>query len=454
MKLFSTLLSSPSLNGCSGATVCGLLLGICGAVGAQENILILIGDDIGVDRVGIYSEHPNPGSTPNIDQLAQGGLLFRNAWAHPGCTPARASLLTGRLPSRHGLGSFLAPNVPYGLLFEEVTIPEMLTLGTGGAYSSFAVGKWHLAGSLDSMLHPLRQGFDYHAGSFENISDYYSWDKYVNGSESASTVYATTDTADEAIGQINSTPEPWFGWVAFNAPHRPFHAPPSTLAPSFQLQGNPNATPVEHQKAAIEALDTEIGRLLASIDDDVRSRTTIIFLGDNGSDGTATDFPFDPGQAKGTAFEGGVNVPLIVNGPSVAQPGSESAGLVMGVDLFSTVADLAGVDLKDQGLVLDSKSFQPYLGAPGMASIREWAFTESFIPNGPGPYVRRWIGARNERYKVTIQFQEIPEFAIQVGFFDLRVDPYEQVNLLGGFGRLPISYIDLINKLRRMLKSF
>ena len=427
---------------------------LTGAAQAQDNVLVVILDDVGVDRIGAYGEHPNPGSTPTIDQLAQGGLLFRNVWVHPGCTPARASLLTGRLPSRHGLGSVLGSHTRFGLPLKEVTIPEMLEKGTRGAYTSFAVGKWHLAGAAESMQHPLNQGFDYHAGSVENISDYYSWKKYTNGAPTQSNTYATTDTANEAIDQIAAAEEPWFGWVAFNAPHTPFHAPPPELAPSFQLSGNPKQNAVEHQKAAIEAVDTELSRLLSSIDPEVLARTTIILFADNGSDGKATDAPFDPGQAKGTTYEGGVNVPFIVSGPHVSQPGSETDALVMGVDLFATVASIAGVDLGSLDLEVDSLSFLPYMTAPSLPSMRSWVFTESFIPNGPGPYVRRWIGVRNDRYKITMQRQDIPNPGVYIGFFDLSVDPFEQVNLLDGVGHVPDAYRDLLRRAWDLLGSF
>ncbi|MDA1266085.1 MAG: sulfatase-like hydrolase/transferase [Planctomycetota bacterium] len=421
---------------------------------AQDNILVVIADDMGVDRLGIYGEHPNPGVTPNLDQLAARGLLFRNAWIHPGCTPSRASMLTGRLPSRHGLGAILTADTPLGLPLQEITIPEMLDIGTGSAYTSFAVGKWHIAGSTDDMLHPLRQGFHHHSGSKENIGDYEHWRKYVNGSSAITTTYATTDTTDDAITQIALSPEPWFGWLAYNAPHSPHHAPPTSLSSSFNLSGNPNLTPVEHTKAAIEAMDTEIGRLLRNIDSGVLSRTTIIFLGDNGTTSQATDAPFDPGQAKGTAYEGGVNVPFFVTGPHVAQPGSETAGLVMGVDLFATVADIAGVDLTPLGIEHDSVSFLSYLSTPNQPTLREYAFTENFTPNGFGPYVRRWIGFRGDRYKIVMLSQDVPVPGLMLSLFDLQADPFEQNNLLAGLGAVVEEFIDLRLKLLDLLASF
>ena len=139
-------------------------------------------------------------------------------------------------------------------------------------------------------------------------------------------------------------PQPWVLYLAFNAPHQPFHAPPQSLH-TYHLYGAPNATPSQHYRAAVQAMDTEIGRLLASLSPTTRARTTIIFTADNGSPNEAVTAPFEPGKAKGTLFEGGINVPLIVSGPGVRQPGRECAHLINSVDVYPTVIESAGLDL-------------------------------------------------------------------------------------------------------------
>lgn len=421
----------------------------------QDNVLVVVVDDAGVDRIPAYGEHPFPGVTPNIDQLAANGVLFRNAWVHPGCTTTRASLLTGRFPSRHGLGTILRGTEQIGLALSEITIPEMLEAGTGDAYATFAVGKWHLAGVAQLMIHPNEQGFDSHAGSARNIQDYYDWLKYVDGTAVQSAVYATTDTADEAIARLAVLPEPWFGWIAFNAPHGPFHWPPLELAPSFDQSIDDDG--IRH-RAALEALDTELGRILASIDPGVLERTTIVLVGDNGTPGEVTEAPFDPLHAKGTTFEGGVNVPLLVSGPRVADPGREVAGLVLAVDLFATVAEIAGVDL---GAVmgdveLDSVSFLPYLTDSLASPVRTWAFTESFLPNGPGPYVRRQVGARMGPYKIVLVSSDTGAEPTREMLFHLGRDPFEQDDLLlfQGPAKLPAEYVELRHRMNALLATF
>lgn len=422
---------------------------LTGLAPAQDNVLVILIDDVGVDRIAAYAEHPDPGVTPVIDELAATGVLFRNAWVHPGCTTTRASLLTGRFPSRHGLGTLVKPTDLHGLPLSEITIPEMLRGGTDGLYTSFAVGKWHLAGVLDTMVHPLDQGFVRHAGTAGNIDSYYSWEKVVDGVPSQSTTYATSDVVDEALASIQATAEPWFGWVSFQAAHQPYHWPPPELSSSFS--GHEGS--IAQHKAAIEALDTEIGRLLQGVDLD---DTTVFLIGDNGTPPDVTDAPFDPEHAKGTTFEGGVNVPWIVTGSQVQHPGSESDALVLAVDLFATVAEIAGIDLQVELELVehDSLSFLDVIRDPLAEPVRSIAFTESFLPNGPGPYARRQLGIRDHRFKIVISESDTGTERNRYGYYDLWNDPHEQENLIEGVTKVPPGYLELRKKLVDLLGTF
>ena len=185
--------------------------GVPGAPAAPPNLVLILADDLGVDLLAAYGEGAAPPCTPNLDQLAAGGLLFRNAWASPVCTPSRAQILTGRYGFRTGGGG----NQPgTGLPLDETTLPEMLS-----GYSSAALGKWGVGSGLGSS-HPNDSGFDHYAGGIGGgLSDYFSWSKTTNGTSATSATYATSDTADEAILAAQSLPQPWFLYVSFNAPH-------------------------------------------------------------------------------------------------------------------------------------------------------------------------------------------------------------------------------------------
>ncbi len=356
------------------------------------NLLVMLIDDMGIDNFAAYGVAPDPPPMPNLDALAATGVRFEVAWAMPMCSPTRAALLTGRYPRRTGVGGLVDRDTDWALPLDEVTVPEVIARG---GYTSALTGKWHLAPARPEFLtHPGDQGFAWHGGSLDNLqvqmvgsgSDgnrgYYYWQKDTNGVDSWAETYATTDTVDDAIAQAATLPEPWFLYVAFNAPHIPYDAPPDDLL-SEPLR--PDATDPERYDALVEALDAEIGRLLASIDPDVLARTTIVTLGDNGSPDQAITPPFDPAREKGSMLEGGMRVPLVVNGPLVAEPGSVSRAFVDVTDLLPTAAALAGVPL-DDGVERDGFSWLPWIVDPDRQGARQVLYAEKFEPNGLGPY--------------------------------------------------------------------
>ncbi len=149
------------------------------AAAPGPNIVLLIADDFGVDLMGAYAEGASPACTQNVDALAAEGLLFRNAWANPTCSPTRAALLTGKHAFRTGIGG-PAGGQDDGLLPAEITLPEVLT-----GYHNVALGKWHLHGNQGD-FHPNITGFDHYAGGLRGgIPNYFQWRKTVNGQSSA-----------------------------------------------------------------------------------------------------------------------------------------------------------------------------------------------------------------------------------------------------------------------------
>jgi len=379
-------------------------------VAASSNVIVLLTDDIGIDKTSVYGEHPSA-ATPHIDALAATGVLFRHAYAHPTCSPSRAALLTGRQPTRHGLGRWIeAWEEPYGLPDDELTIPELLRLAPD-PWTSIALGKWHLTGFEPDAPNtaPLDNGFDEHMGTLANpleaIDDshyprtYTNWEKSVAGSVSWMTTYMTVDTFDDAVATIGSIPEPFFLYVASNAAHTPIQDPPAHLLHA-PLPKNP--TEYEQHTAMIQVLDDQIGRFLDAIPTDVRERTTIIYASDNGTanEVDVIQAPWNPDRAKETVYEGGVRVPLIITGPLVDRPGSECNALVSLVDILPTVAEIAGVPVDSlvvpsgeyagSPLVLDGYSLLPYLGDPNAPSQHPYVFAEQFFPNGVDESALDW----------------------------------------------------------------
>ncbi len=370
----------------------------------RPNVLLVVADDMGTDVVGAYAEGGDLPATPRMDALADEGVLFRNAWAAPNCSPSRAMLLTGRHGFRTGIGTVVDQKLQLGqtlsgLPLAEITLPEMLSAGTRGAYRSGLIGKWHLGADalLGGMLAPNLAGFDHFAGgltNFETPETYFGWTRIVNGEEGPSHQYATSAAVNDALEFIDTSAEPWFCQVSFHAPHFPFHDPPAAL--HNQDLSTPSA--VRQYRAMIEALDTELGRLLDALPEPVRARTTVLVIGDNGTPGNVIVAPQDPAKGKGTLFEGGVRVPLIASGWGVSSPGRESNELVSAVDLFPTIAGLAGVDLGDVmgTTTLDGVDLGPVLADPVAAGDRSHLFAEIFNPTGvpasPFPSICQSLG--------------------------------------------------------------
>jgi arylsulfatase A-like enzyme len=361
-------------------------------------------DDIGVDKIGAYDLHDHPAPTPTLDGLAADGVRFDAAWATPMCSPTRAALLTGRLPGRTGVGELIAVDESQDWLDGEDTLPKVLARSPHGAYTSALTGKWHL-GAIDDVDHPARAGFAHHAGSMNNPgvateSDgarrgYSHWQKNTDGALAFTDTYMTTDTVDDAIDQLRTLPEPWLLYVPFNAAHVPWHLPPDDL---HDL--TPGATPSNADKLdmMIAALDTELGRLLDAMTAAQRASTTIVVVGDNGTNGDVTRPPVDPDRGKGTLFEGGIRVPLIVVSPLVAEPGRTSDALVHVVDVLPTAAELAAVDL-DDGVRRDGRSWMPLLTDPDAPWDREFLVSQHFAPNGFDPTTRGYA-VRDDRYNL------------------------------------------------------
>jgi arylsulfatase A-like enzyme len=395
---------------------------------ASRNILLIIADDYGADSSSLYNSTNGGASlppTPNIEALARSGVVFRNAYANPVCSPTRACLITGRYGFRTGIGDVVTGPGGAVLTASEFTLPE--AFAANGGYQLAQFGKWHLNNLPNSPA--TIGGWPHFAGGLVGaVASYTNWTKLVNGSSTPNyTNYTTTDVVNDAIDWIQArTHQPWFAWVAFNAPHAPLHKPPSSLCPHYAFlpgtQPDINARPRLYYEAMTEAMDTEIGRLLNAVD---RTNTHIVFLGDNGTPAQVIQPPHTSTKAKNTVYEGGVKVPLIISGPTVANPGRRNDTLVHAVDLFATILEMAGMDISatvPTNVMIDSQSV--LAAAETESNIARFVYVEKFGSSTPSPDAR---ALRNARFKL-IQFTETGTEE----FYDLLADPTEKTNLLSG----------------------
>lgn len=348
----------------------------------QPNILLIIADDQGLDASAQYNYSSDLPNTPTLNNLAAQGLVFDNAWATPACTTTRGTIITGKYGHNSGVSY-----VPAVLSASQQTLQAFLaSQDKSKNYRSAVFGKWHLGGgSNGDPNHPKSVGIDYYAGNLGNVGDYYHWPLTINGETSTSTTYNTTQLTDLAIDWIGKQSSPWFTWLAYSAPHAPMHLPPNHLhqrnlsGDAQDISDNPRA----YYLAAIEAMDSEISRLLASLDQTTLANTVVIYLGDNGTPKRVLDY-YRKFSSKGTLYQGGVAVPLIVSGYGVNRKNEREDALVTATDLFATIANLAGVT---PTRIHDSHSFAGLLTNED-ASQEDYIFTEYESFNTSGWAVR------------------------------------------------------------------
>lgn len=320
----------------------------------QPHIVYIVADDLGWKDVGF---HGGDVRTPHIDQLAAGGTRLEQFYAQPMCTPTRAALLTGRYPFRYGLQTLVIPSShTYGLPTDEWLLPQALK---EAGYRTALIGKWHL-GHADPKYWPGQRGFDVAYGPLIGEIDYFTHqqhgvlDWYRDGQPLEEEGYSTTLFGDAAVRLIaeHDADQPLFLYLAFNAPHTPYQAPPDALAQYADV-----ADPSRRAYAAsITAMDEQIGRVVAALEaKGLRDDTLIVFHSDNGGtrnamftgeqDMSKARIPCDNGpyrDGKGSLYEGGTRVPAFVNWPGHVAAGRREAGLMHVVDMYPTLVGLAG----------------------------------------------------------------------------------------------------------------
>ncbi|MFT5520729.1 MAG: arylsulfatase A-like enzyme [Enterobacterales bacterium] len=406
-----------------------------GAVTASQttgktNILLIISDDQGLDASAQYNYSSDVPVTPTINQLANGGITFDNVWATPACTTTRGTIITGQ----HGVKSGI-DFIPASMDSSTQTLQRFLKSQSNSSdYNSAVIGKWHLGGGNSALDHPLDSGIEYYAGSIQGtIDDYYDWDLTINGVSSNSTEYHTTKLTDLAIDwlaeqRVQNTP--WFLWLAYVAPHSPFHLPPANLHSRSELSGTQADIDVnkrEYYLAAIEAMDTEIGRLLAAIPDDELANTLIIYIGDNGTPSAVIDASvYNRQHGKGSLYEGGIRVPMVASGAGVTRENVHESALVNTSDFFATINQVAGNSISH---INNSYSFSDLLSESAEGK-RNYNYSEFISADVSG-----WV-VRNDEYKL-IEFSDGSQELYQVS-----IDLAETNNLL-----LTASHTDIVNEL-------
>ena len=385
------------------------------------NILLIIADDMGLDATPGYSLGSTKPNMPNLQSLIDTGIRFNNVWSNPTCTPTRAGILTGKYGFRTNV-----TKVGDVLSTSETSIQKQLDLSNTG-YNHAVIGKWHL--SDNDAMHPTNMGINHYAGTLGGgVQSYWNWNFTENQQTLTSTEYTTTKFTDLAINWIGEQTQPWFLWLAYNAPHTPFHLPPNDLHYQGNLptdQASIDANPLPYYMAMIEAMDTEIGRLIEVMSEEEKENTVIIFVGDNGSPNQVVQ-EYNNNRAKGSLYQGGVNVPMIISGKNVTRVNATEDVLINTTDLCATILDIADTGITD---LHDSKSFKGLLTTTNTTK-RDYIYTEIGQDSGISDYA-----IRNTTHKY-IYFEDGSE-----AMYDLSDNPLERPNLLS-VNQLPLSTSD------------
>lgn len=431
-------------------------LGPCCSVSAEPkpasdrpNFVFILSDDQDWTGLSVQMHDAMPNSksdfyrTPNLERLAAQGMRFTDAYAPaPVCSPTRYSLQTGKSPAQlhwtKASGVMTAadgyklvpPRIIRQIASEETTLGEILQRA---GYGTAHYGKWHLSGGG-----PGRHGYDEHDGDTSNS------DAAPFTDPNPVDIFGISKRAGEFMEKHLRLKKPFFVQLSHHALHYPQNALKATL--EFYQNRPPGRIHRDVQRAAItENLDTGVGMIMKKIDElDIADNTYLIYMSDNGGGGGGGGKGARPVQGgKGSLWEGGIRVPLIIRGPSV-KPDSFCHVPVVGFDLFPTLCELAGVtEALPKGV--EGGSFASLLQNAGKGMVKrpreELVFHFPHYQSGDGPHSAIRLG--NDKL---IRFYESDTTQL----FDLSSDLIEQRDLSQ---QMPHKAADLSSRLDQYLAT-
>lgn len=358
----------------------------------SPNVIIVLTDDMGYADVGFNGCQDIP--TPQIDKIAERGVVFTNGYvSYCVCGPSRAGLITGRYQDRFGFGRnpLFAPNDPdMGLPLSEETLADILKKA---GYKSMAIGKWHL-GAHES-FHPLKRGFDDFYGFLSGGHQYFpelltlsdpfeaktQFDGYRtkllrNYERVDEKEYLTDAFSREAVSFIEKNKNnPFFIYLAYNAPHAPMQATEKYLSRFSHISNNKRKT----YAAMVSAVDDGVGLIFAKLKElNLDENTMVIFLSDNGGPENVNGSDNGPlrGQ-KGNLFEGGIRVPFAMSWPARLPAGAKYDHPVISLDIFATAIAQTKIPLKPENQI-DGINLIPFIAGENNNAPHDFLFWRKF----------------------------------------------------------------------------
>jgi arylsulfatase A-like enzyme len=411
--------------------ICLLSLPFAGiAAQSQPNIIVILADDLGWTDLSGYGSDLY--ETPQLDRLARDGMKFTQAYsACTVCSPTRAAILTGKYPARLHVTDWipglppenpklLVPPWTKYLALDEITISRALR---SAGYVTASIGKWHLGGEE---YYPGKHGFDINvAGSSAPAPpSYFAPYKIATLPEGPQGEYLTDRLGEEAARFIEQHKDkPFFLYMPLFAVHTPIQGK-EALIQKYRAKKHPGLKQTNAIYAAmIESMDDAVGRIRRELDElKLADRTVVVFASDNGGRvPTTSNHPLRVG--KGSCYEGGTRVPLIVHWPGVTKSGSVCEIPVISMDLYPTILEIAG-QKEAAGKSVDGANLAPLLRQDGElkrdALFWHYPHYQHYQLGGTTPY-----GAiRAGDFKLIEFFDDM-----RVELYNLREDIGEQRNL-------------------------
>ena len=415
--------------------------------GDRPNMIVILVDDLGFGDLS--SQGASDLRTPHIDRLMAHGMRLDQFYANcPVCSPTRASLLSGCYPDRVGVPGVIRTHAQDSWGYLDPTahlLPELLH---EAGYHTALVGKWHLG--LESPNTPNERGFDtFHGFLGDMMDDYYNHQRHgrnymrlnqqpIEPKGHATDLFARW--ASDYLVERAGSDQPFFLYLAFNAPHTPIQPPDAWLTKVTTRE--PQLAPKRAALAAlIEHLDAAIGEVVATLERSGQAeRTVIVFTSDNGGQLNVGAHCGPLRGGKQDMYEGGIKVPACVVWPGHIQAGHRNEDLLMTMDLYPTLAAAAGITLPHS---VDGVSFLPaLLGQAGSFPERDMVWVRR---EGNMRYQgRAYYALRRGNWKL---LQPSPFAPYEL--YDLEADPLEAHNLASS---QPNPFKSLVQSLQRHLQ--
>jgi arylsulfatase A-like enzyme len=388
----------------------------------RPNVIVILADDLGWADVGIDSPRIE---TPNLARLTRAGVRLTAFYSSATmCSPARAALLTGRYPHSVGMPDLASPvprnNVPVlSLNHDAITIPEALK---AHGYRSMLAGKWHLGHHSSNW--PRTHGFDEFHGSLIGTPGYYDVkETYNNETPIKVEKYFTDDITDEAVDFIvRQKNNPFFLYLAYNAPHYPLEAP-AELVYKYRMR-YPQDGLYAIYAAMVERMDNGIGRVMDALDSlGISDNTLIVFTSDNGPSAEPRTYGL-PGARisagplrdhKYSTHEGGIRVPFIARWPQKIPAGIVRHEPAIMMDIMPTLLEACDIGLS-KGYEVHGTSILALLQNKPFKKERtlHWEDQYNFaVRQGEWKLVRRFFESQPRLYQITDDMGEHRDVAAE-----------------------------------------